>query len=77
MSSWDDLRQSFHRWGDKINAAVDDIADQTAVPYLNAGLCQCAGLVDTLAAKKHIAAAGSLGFAGENDVIHGVNIVDV
>ena len=33
MSSWDDLRQSFHRWGDKINAAVDDIADQTAVQF--------------------------------------------
>ncbi|MBQ8719248.1 MAG: hypothetical protein IJY66_08280 [Clostridia bacterium] len=33
MSSWDDLRQSVNRLSDKINAAVDDFADQTAVQF--------------------------------------------
>ena len=33
MSSWDNLRQNINRWGNKINAAVDDLADQAALQF--------------------------------------------
>ncbi len=31
MSNWDQVRESFSRWGHKVNAAVEDVADQTAL----------------------------------------------
>jgi hypothetical protein len=31
MSSWDNLREQVNQWSQKINAAVDDLADQTAL----------------------------------------------
>ena len=33
MSSWDNLRQNINRWSNKINAAVDDLADQAALQF--------------------------------------------
>ena len=60
-----------------IQEGLAAVADQTAVIDFHSGLGQCHGLVDALAAQEHIAGAGGFGFAGENDVVHAVNIVQI
>ena len=53
------------------------LTDQTAVVDFHAGLGQCTGLVHALAAQEGIPGAGSLGLAGQDDMVYGVDIVNV
>ena len=53
------------------------LADQAAVVDLHACLCQSAGLIHALAAQEGVAGTGSLSLTGQNDVVHGVDIVNI
>ena len=60
-----------------IQEGLTVITDHAAVVDFHTGLCQCAGLVHTLAAQENITGKGGFCFTGKDDVVYRVDIVDI